>query len=155
MWSSLRLWFSASLRHVRFDLNRDESGSSSNRDLILRAPERARLEGWLHARSCLLPSFETPASRAPQDEVVDFFTGPCASHDMTGRADGYNPNTNIIVWWRISRSSGVRTCRVFDTRLSPARMTTYCLPPVSKVMGGAEKPVPTLIFHNCSSDVSS
>ena len=58
-------------------------------------------------------------------------------------------------WWRISRSSGVKTCLVFDTRLSPVRIATYCLPPASNVIGGAEKPVPTLIFHSCSSDVSS
>src|SRR5258707_4585797 len=40
-------------------------------DLILRRPRssRGRLEGWPRARSRLQPSFETPASRAPQDEV--------------------------------------------------------------------------------------
>src|SRR6266404_321167 len=32
---------------------------------------------------------------------------------------------------------------------------TYCLPLTSNVMGGAAKPDPTLIFHSCSSVVSS
>ena len=37
----------------------------------------------------------------------------------------------------------------------PDAIATYCLPLTSKVMGGAEKPEPILIFHNSSSEVSS
>jgi len=56
----------------------------------------------------------------------------------------YNPNTNSMVWLRISRSSGVFTSVVLAGRLSPVRIATYCLPPTSKVMGGALMPTPTL-----------
>src|SRR5262249_32627143 len=56
----------------------------------------------------------------------------------------YRPNTNSIVWLRISRSSGVFTSVDFAGRLSPVRIATYCLPPTSKVMGGALMPTPTL-----------
>src|ERR1700676_4859574 len=103
-------------------------------------PEPPREDGALHhpcadsnhiGRSAALPR-EFPANRENYREF-------------------YSPNTNIMVCWRISRSSGVKTCRVFDTRLSPVRIATYCLPPASNVIGGAENPVPTLIFHNCSS----
>src|SRR5262245_38469667 len=38
-------------------------------DLILRSEQSERLEGWTLARSRLPPSFETPATRAPQDDV--------------------------------------------------------------------------------------
>jgi hypothetical protein len=34
-------------------------------------------------------------------------------------------------------------------------MATYCFPPASKVIGGAVKPEPTLIFHSWVSEVSS
>jgi hypothetical protein len=46
-------------------------------------------------------------------------------------------------------------CRFREARLSPDRIATYCLPPTSKVIGGAEKPEPTLTFHTSSSVVSS
>src|SRR5260221_14756761 len=39
--------------------------------------------------------------------------------------------------------------------LAPEAIATYCLPLTSKLMGGAAKRVPTLIFHSCSSVVSS
>jgi hypothetical protein len=39
--------------------------------------------------------------------------------------------------------------------LGPDAIAIYCLPPTSKVIGGAEKPEPTLIFQSCSSVVSS
>jgi hypothetical protein len=37
----------------------------------------------------------------------------------------------------------------------PAVIAKYCLPLTSKVIGGAEKPDPKLIFHNSSSVMSS
>jgi hypothetical protein len=37
----------------------------------------------------------------------------------------------------------------------PAKIATYCLPPTSKVIGGAEKADSTLTFHTSSSVVSS
>src|SRR5215475_14144810 len=50
---------------------------------------------------------------------------------------------------------GVNWWRRLAIGLSPARIATYCLPPVSNVIGGASKPVPTLIFHNSSNVASS
>src|SRR5271168_2120204 len=67
----------------------------------------------------------------------------------------HSPNTHSMVWLRMSRSSGVNTWRPSAMRLSPDRIATYCLPPASKVIGGALKPVPTLIFQSCSMVVSS
>ena len=57
----------------------------------------------------------------------------------------HSPNTNSMVWSRISRSSGVSVIRPLDTRLKPVRTVTYCLPPASNVTGGALMPTPTLI----------
>ena len=45
--------------------------------------------------------------------------------------------------------------RLRATGLGPDTIATYCLPLTSKVIGGAEKPEPTLIFHSSSSVVSS
>jgi len=49
--------------------------------------------------------------------------------------------------------------RVLEPRLAgalgPDAIAMYCLPPTSKVMGGAVKPEPTLIFQSSSSVVSS
>src|ERR1700730_1174580 len=67
----------------------------------------------------------------------------------------HSPNTNSMVWLRISRSSGVRVSLPLEIWLSPDMMATYCLPPASKVIGGALKPLPTLIFHSCSTVPSS
>jgi len=67
---------------------------------------------------------------------------------QAARPSRYSPNTNSMVWLRISRSSGVNAWRPFDIALKPERIATYCLPLTSKVMGGAWKPVPTLIFHS-------
>ena len=58
-------------------------------------------------------------------------------------------------WFRISRSSGVSVIRSFETRLRPVMIARYCLPPVSKVIGGALMPTPTLIFHSGSRLTSS
>src|SRR5882672_958534 len=62
----------------------------------------------------------------------------------------HSENTNSIVWLRISRSSGVRMSLPLEIWLSPDMIATYCLPPASNVIGGALKPLPTLIFHSCS-----
>src|SRR6202795_3631245 len=62
----------------------------------------------------------------------------------------YSPNTNSMVWLRISRSSGVNWKRRRVIGLSPDRIATYCLPPASNVIGGALNPVPTLIFQSGS-----
>src|SRR5262249_55210016 len=67
----------------------------------------------------------------------------------------HSPKTNNIGCCTFSRSSGVSTSRVLVIRLRPERMATYCLPPASKVIGGALKPLPTLIFQSSSSVVSS
>src|SRR5262245_33919851 len=48
-------------------------------DLILRSARRARLEGWRRARRSR-PSFETAATRPPQDEV------PASPHHRMHRA---------------------------------------------------------------------
>src|SRR5882724_9867435 len=69
--------------------------------------------------------------------------------------DLHSPNTNSIVWFRCSFSSGSSRCLLRAIGLSPARIATYCLPPTSNVIGGALKPVPTLIFQSCSMVVSS
>ena len=45
--------------------------------------------------------------------------------------------------------------RLRDAGLGPDTIATYCLPLTSKVIGGAEKPEPTLIFHSSSRVVSS
>ena len=60
-----------------------------------------------------------------------------------------------MVWLRISRSSGVNTCRDAAILLKPDRIAMYCLPSTAKVIGGALKPEPTLIFQSCSRVVSS
>src|SRR5262249_61532772 len=76
-------------------------------------------------------------------------------HEGRDRAVAHSPNTNSMVWLRISRSSGVCVCRRLVIGLSPDRIATYCLPPTSNVIGGALKPVPTLILPKGSSVVSS
>ena len=82
----------------------------------------------------------------------------CNRRRPAGREEAirsYSPNTNSIVWLRISRSSGVFTSAVLAFRPSPVRIATYCLPPTSKVMGGALKPTPTLTSQSCSRLMSS
>jgi hypothetical protein len=49
----------------------------------------------------------------------------------------YSPNTYSMVWLRISRSSGVIELMFSALRFSPDWIATYCLPPTSKVIGGA------------------
>ena len=66
-----------------------------------------------------------------------------------------SPKTYSTVAWRWSLSSGVLTSLALAETLGPDAIAIYCLPPTSKVMGGAEKPEPTLIFQSCSSVVSS
>src|SRR3981081_2290356 len=66
-----------------------------------------------------------------------------------------NPDTHSMVWLRISRSSGVCECRRLEIGLTPDRIAPYCLPSSSNVIGGALKPLPTLIFHGGSMEVSS
>ena len=51
--------------------------------------------------------------------------------------------------------SGVLATRRLADTPPPDVIARYCLPSTSKVMGGAEKPVPKYIFHNSSSVVSS
>src|SRR5262249_10922540 len=67
----------------------------------------------------------------------------------------HKPKTNSMVCSRCSRSSGVWVWRRLLIGLSPERIATYCLPFTSNVIGGALKPVPTLIFQSCSMVVSS
>src|SRR5439155_11415791 len=67
----------------------------------------------------------------------------------------YSPNTYSTVAWRMSRSSGVLTRRDLPAAVGPDAIATYCLPFTSKVIGGAVKPEPTLIFQIWSSVVSS
>src|SRR5712691_11652499 len=67
----------------------------------------------------------------------------------------YRAKTNNMVWLRISRSSGVCECRRLEIGLSPDRIAIYCLPLTSNVIGGALKPVPTLIFQSGSKVMSS
>src|SRR5262249_41744458 len=67
----------------------------------------------------------------------------------------HNPNTYSTRALRCSLSSGVLTSLLFADGLGPDTIATYCLPPISKVIGGAEKPDPTLTFHSSSSVVSS
>src|SRR5262245_9009530 len=76
-------------------------------------------------------------------------------HEGQNRAAPHKPNTTSMGWLRFSRSSAVCVCRRLVIGLSPDRIATYCLPPTSNVIGGALKPVPTLIFHKGSSVVSS
>src|SRR5207247_1317040 len=66
----------------------------------------------------------------------------------------YRAKTNNMVWLRISRSSGVCECRRLEIGLSPDRIAMYCLPLTSNVIGGALKPVPTLIFQSGSKVMS-
>src|SRR5260370_21115721 len=63
----------------------------------------------------------------------------------------HNPNTYSTRALRCSLSSGVLTSLLFAEGLGPDTISTYRFPPVSKVMGGAEKPDPTLIFHSSPS----
>jgi hypothetical protein len=56
---------------------------------------------------------------------------------------------------RCSLSSGLLASLRLAPMLGPEAIATYCLPLTSKVMGGAEKPEPTLTFHNSSSVDSS
>jgi hypothetical protein len=67
----------------------------------------------------------------------------------------HNANTYSTTALRCSRSSGVLTSLVLAAGLGPETIAIYCLPLTSNVIGGAEKPEPTLIFHNWSSVVSS
>src|SRR5579862_5364022 len=75
--------------------------------------------------------------------------------DGTASSRVYNPNTNSTAAWRCSLSSGVLIFLSRACGLGPDTMATYCLPPTSKVIGGAEKPEPILTLHNCSRVVSS
>src|SRR5580700_10869541 len=67
----------------------------------------------------------------------------------------HNANTCNTTALRCSRISGVLTSLVLAAGLGPDTIAIYCLPLTSNVIGGAEKPEPTLIFHNSSSVVSS
>src|SRR5262249_50688328 len=82
-----------------------------------------------------------------------------AEHDSCGRdyapSSAYSPKTNNMVWLRCSRNSGVRSWRRLVMALRPDRIAIYCLPPASNVIGGALKPVPTLIFQTWSRVLSS
>src|ERR1700738_4302697 len=62
----------------------------------------------------------------------------------------YHPNTCSTIALRCSRSSGVLTSLALAAGLGPETIAIYCLPLTSNVIGGAEKPEPTLIFHNWS-----
>src|SRR6202035_5446558 len=74
-------------------------------------------------------------------------------HDDVGLT--HNTNTYSTTALRCSRSSGVLTSLALAAGLGPETIATYCLPLASNVIGGAEKPEPTLIFHNWSRVVSS
>src|ERR1700675_1192550 len=74
-------------------------------------------------------------------------------HDDVGLA--HSANTCSTSALRCSRSSGVLTSLPLAPGLGPETIAIYCLPLTSNVIGGAEKPEPTLIFHNWSSVVSS
>src|SRR5262249_53248687 len=96
--------------------------------------------------------------RRGDDQVASLherIPGDGRRHDSENSSPSYSPNTNSMVWLRISRSSGVFMSVVLAGRLSPVRIATYCFPPTSKVMGGALKPTPTLIFQSCSRLTSS
>src|SRR6266568_3569113 len=91
--------------------------------------------------------------------------GACSSHPM-GRTGGrpslgeppcriHSENTYNTVALRCSLSSGVLMSLVRAALLGPAAIARYCLPLTAKVIGGAEKPEPTLTFHSSSSVVSS
>src|SRR5215831_14243976 len=60
----------------------------------------------------------------------------------------HNANTYSTTALRCSRSSGVLTSLALAGGLGPETIAIYFLPLTSKVIGGAEKPEPTLIFHN-------
>src|SRR5882757_1174728 len=98
-----------------------------------------------------IPALQHSARRSPEHDVTTLATraalrlGHCR----------YSPNTNSMVWFRCLRSSGVCECRRLEIGLKPDRIATYCFPLTSKVIGGALKPVPTLIFHSCCMVVSS
>ena len=73
-----------------------------------------------------------------------------------GAERGHSPNTYSTVALRCSLSSGALARRRLPLAGSvPDAIATYCLPLTSKVIGGAEKAEPILIFHNSSSEVSS
>src|SRR3954463_10869921 len=59
----------------------------------------------------------------------------------------HNPNTYSTMAWRRSRTSGELSSLVLAPPLGPDAMAIYCRLLYSKVIGGAEKPEPTLIFH--------
>src|SRR5262249_43866677 len=67
----------------------------------------------------------------------------------------HSPNTYSTVALRCSLSSGMLSARRLASGLRPEAIATYCLPLNSKVIGGAAKGEPTLIFHSSSSVASS
>src|SRR5258707_2764077 len=67
----------------------------------------------------------------------------------------HKPKTYSTVALRCSLSSGVRTSLLWDAGLGPDATATYCLPLTSNVIGGAAQADATLVFHSCSSKVSS
>src|ERR1700682_30320 len=77
--------------------------------------------------------------RAPFDLLRCLGPGSSAGTTPTDAlvARAYSANTNSMVWLRCSLSSGVKLSARSEMRLSPERMATYCLPPTSKVIGGA------------------
>src|SRR5215471_2440473 len=88
--------------------------------------------------------------RAPQGSIAQ--VPSCGA----GAEFDHSPNTYNTEALRCSSSSGALARRRLALAGSiPDAIATYCLPLTSKVMGGAEKPEPTLTFHNSSSVVSS
>src|SRR5258708_18417399 len=67
----------------------------------------------------------------------------------------HSPKTWSTRAWRCSLSSGVLASCPLEPGLGPDTIPTYCLPLTSNVIGGAEKPGRTVIFHSSSSVVSS
>src|SRR5215467_4978841 len=88
--------------------------------------------------------------RAPQGSIAQ--VPSCGA----GAEPDHSPNTYNTEALRCSLSSGALARRRLPLAGSvPDAIATYCLPLTSKVMGGAEKADPILIFHNSASEVSS
>src|SRR5579864_1276754 len=78
------------------------------------------------------------------------------SRRSAARPPVHSPNTYSTVALRCSLSSGaLARLRLPLAGSVPDAIATYCRPLTSKVIGGAEKAEPILIFHNSSSEVSS
>src|SRR5690242_18909866 len=77
------------------------------------------------------------------------------THFVSSRCCQSSANTYSAVAWRWSFSSGVFTSLRLAVMLGPEATATYCFPLTSNVIGGAEKPEPTLNDQSCSRLVSS